>query len=111
MLLKRGGIPMRSIISMTAALLFSCTAATAGGFSTIAADAPMSLAQYSGDSRTRTDDRPVRPPRPQRYVCVVQPRQSDDRNRPYVCRADSGRVGGTCRCDNVTGTGRLDLDD
>lgn len=49
--------------------------------------------------------------RPQRYVCVVPPRQSDDRTRPYVCRADAGRVGGTCRCDNVIGSGRLDLDD
>jgi hypothetical protein len=50
-------------------------------------------------------------PRPRdRYVCVVPPQQSDDRQRPYVCRANEGRVGGTCRCPNVTGNGRLDLD-
>ncbi len=97
---------MRNILSLAAMLLLSCSAASAGGFSTPATDAPMSLIQFNGT--TRTDDRP---PRPQRYVCVVQPRQSDNRNRPYVCRAEAGRVGGTCRCDNVSGTGRLDLDD
>ncbi|SMF45806.1 hypothetical protein SAMN02982989_2311 [Xaviernesmea oryzae] len=95
---------MRKILSSLTILLISCSAATAGDFS---GGAPMSLAQYQGDTRTRTDDRR---PRPQRYVCVVPPRQSDDRNRPYVCRADAGRVGGTCRCQNVVGTGRLDLD-
>ncbi len=31
-------------------------------------------------------------PRPRdRYVCVVPPQQSDDRTRPYVCRANAGR--------------------
>jgi hypothetical protein len=50
-------------------------------------------------------------PRPRdRYVCVVPPQQSDDRDRPYVCRANAGRVGGTCRCSGVVGNGRLDLD-
>lgn len=93
-------------LSAVAILLFSFSAASAGGYSTLAPDAPMSLIQDS--TRSRTDDRQ---PRPQRYVCVVQPAQSDNRNRPYVCRADAGRVGGTCRCNNVTGSGRLDLDD
>lgn len=50
-------------------------------------------------------------PRPRdRYVCVVPPQQSDDRTRPYVCRANAGRVGETCRCNGVVGNGRLDLD-
>ncbi|MGK6313916.1 hypothetical protein [Neorhizobium sp. DT-125] len=95
---------MRKILSCLAILLTSCSTAAAGDFS---AGAPMTLIQYQGDTRTRTDDRR---PRPQRYVCVVPPRQSDDRNRPYVCRADAGRVGGRCRCPNVVGNGRLDLD-
>jgi hypothetical protein len=99
---------MRNILSIITILLLSCLTASAGGFSAVATDAPMSLVQYNGSINSRTNDRP---PRPQRYVCVVQPRQSDNRTRPYVCRAESGRVGGTCRCDNVTGTGRLDLDD
>jgi len=99
---------MRNILSVTTILLLSCSAASAGGFSTVTTDVPMSLIQYNGNTNTRTNDRQ---PRPQRYVCVVQPAQSDNRNRPYVCRADAGRVGGTCRCGNVNGTGRLDLDD
>ena len=94
------------MLAAMAVLLLSCSAASAGNYSTVAPDAPMTLIQ--DNSRSRTDDRR---PRPQRYVCVVQPAQSDNRNRPYVCRADAGRVGGTCRCGNVTGTGRLDLDD
>ena len=45
----------------------------------------------------------------QRFVCVVPPQASDNRSRPYTCRAPEGRVGGTCRCDGVVGSGRLDL--
>jgi hypothetical protein len=101
---------MRNILSgktlAAVALLFSCATASAGNYATISPDAPMTLIQDS--TRSRTDDRQ---PRPQRYVCVVQPAQSDNRSRPYVCRAEAGRVGGTCRCNNVTGSGRLDLDD
>jgi hypothetical protein len=95
---------MRTILSALA-LMLTCSAASAAGWAT---EAPMSLIQYQPNTVTRSNDRPVRP---QRYICVVPPRQSDDRTRPYVCRAQSGRVGGTCRCDNVVGTGRLDLDD
>ncbi|MEQ1403471.1 hypothetical protein ABK249_00875 [Neorhizobium sp. Rsf11] len=98
---------MRRILSGLSILLISCSAAGAGEFSTAGGGAVMSLIQYQGNTQSRTDDRP---PRPQRYVCVVPPRQSDDRTSPYVCRASAGRVGGTCRCPNVVGTGRLDLD-
>jgi hypothetical protein len=82
--------------------------ASAAGMSTPSVSG-LTLAQvqvetFSGRSN---NDRP----RPRdRYVCVVPPQQSDDRQRPYVCRANEGRVGGTCRCPNVTGNGRLDLD-
>lgn len=96
---------MRTILSGVAILSGLLTAAPAAF---AASEGPMTLAQSGGVSSFNREDRRHRP---QRYVCVVPPRQSDDRNRPYVCRADAGRVGGTCRCDNVTGTGRLDLDD
>jgi hypothetical protein len=96
-----------------ATVAISCLPAAAGpAFSASAtgANARITLIQ-SQQSRDLIDQTDRRDRRRQRYVCVVQPRQSDDRNRPYVCRADEGRVGGTCRCSNVTGTGRLDLDD
>lgn len=100
----------RRIFSAAAILLLSCSAASAGNFSAIDPAAPMTLVQNRSET-TRNNDRPVRPERPQRYVCVVQPSATDNRNRPYVCRADAGRVGGLCRCSNVSGNGRLDLDD
>jgi hypothetical protein len=94
-----------------ATVAISCLPAAAGpAFSVSAkeANAPITLIQSQQSLSEQTDRRNQRR---QRYVCVVPPRQSDDRTRPYVCRADEGRVGGTCRCSNVTGTGRLDLDD
>jgi hypothetical protein len=95
---------MRKILSGLTILLISCSAAGAAEFSTAGAAAPMSLIQYN--SSTRTNDRPARP---QRYICVVPAGQSNNRSRPYVCRADEGRVGGRCRCAGVTGNGSLDL--
>ncbi|RWX77191.1 hypothetical protein EPK99_16210 [Neorhizobium lilium] len=97
---------MRTILSGLTLLTLSCSTALAAGLSGPSADVSISLIQYQGNTITRSDERPVRP---QRYVCVVPPRQSDNRNSPYVCRAQSGRVGGACRCENVVGTGRLDL--
>lgn len=104
---------MRKLLPALMFLTMSCAAANAGSFSApeisvSQTTAPMSLIQYNGNSNTITNDRPQRP---QRYVCVVPPAQSDNRNRPYVCRANPGRVGETCRCSNVVGSGRLDLDD
>lgn len=99
----------RTLSGLTLALAIVTTSALAGGQAAMAAEGPITLAQGQGiNSMTRNTDRP---PRPQRYVCVVPPRPSEDRTRPHICRADAGRVGGTCRCDNVVGTGRLDLDD
>jgi hypothetical protein len=94
-----------------ATVAISCLPAAAGpAFSAYAnaANAPITLIQSQQSLSEQTDRRDRHR---QRYVCVVPPRQSDDRTRPYICRADEGRVGGTCRCSNVTGTGRLDLDD
>jgi hypothetical protein len=94
---------MRNTVFGLTILLVCGSGAPAGA----AAQTPLLQIQVQqGDTITRSNDRPVRP---QRYVCVVPPRQIDDRSSPYVCRAREGRVGGTCRCNNVVGTGRLDL--
>ncbi|QLF69606.1 hypothetical protein FE840_008655 [Peteryoungia desertarenae] len=45
--------------------------------------------------------------RPQRYYCVIEPSAFDNPNGNYSCPARPGRVGGTCRCPNVTGSGTL----
>jgi hypothetical protein len=98
---------MRIILLGLLILTVACSPAPAGILPSQSSQTTWSVAQYQGDTHTRTDDRPQRP---QRYVCVVPPPESDDRDRPYVCRADAGRVGGRCRCPNVVGNGRLDLD-
>lgn len=98
---------MRTILSGLLILTVACSTAPAGVLLSADSQTPWSVAQYQGNSHSRTDDWSARP---QRYVCVVPPRESDDRNRPFVCRADAGRVGGRCRCPNVVGNGRLDLD-
>ena len=99
---------MRNILTAIAITLLSAATASAETLSTLAPMSVIQVQMQGGDSFTRSNQRPLRP---SRYVCVVPPRESDNRNRPYICRAQEGRVGGTCRCDNVTGTGRLDLDD
>jgi hypothetical protein len=45
--------------------------------------------------------------RPQRYICVVDQSGSIGGGGQVSCPAKSGRVGGRCRCDNVTGSGKL----
>ncbi|WP_112963989.1 hypothetical protein [Agrobacterium sp. fls2-241-TYG-188a] len=42
------------------------------------------------------------------FVCVVTPPDSANRSRPYVCPAQTGRVGGRCRCNGVVGNGNID---
>ncbi len=45
--------------------------------------------------------------RPQRYYCVIDPPASAKSDGQYTCPAQPGRVGGRCRCANVTGSGTL----
>lgn len=45
--------------------------------------------------------------RPQRYVCVVDRSSSVSGGGQVSCPAKAGRVGGRCRCANVTGSGTL----
>ncbi|PYB77235.1 MULTISPECIES: hypothetical protein [Rhizobium] len=45
--------------------------------------------------------------RPQRYVCVVDQSDMIGGTGQAQCPARPGRVGGSCRCANVTGSGTL----
>ncbi len=45
--------------------------------------------------------------RPQRYICVVDQSGSVGGGGQVSCPANAGRVGGRCRCANVTGSGTL----
>ena len=45
--------------------------------------------------------------RPQRYICVVDRSGSIGGGGLEQCPASPGRVGGKCRCANVTGSGTL----
>lgn len=45
--------------------------------------------------------------RPQRYICVVDQSGSIGGGGQVSCPAKPGRVGGRCRCANVTGSGTL----
>lgn len=45
--------------------------------------------------------------RPQRYYCAVDPPASAKMSGQFTCPAEPGRVGGRCRCANVTGSGTL----
>ncbi|NWJ25032.1 hypothetical protein [Rhizobium sp. RM] len=55
---------------------------------------------YSGNNRQRQQRA--------RFVCVITPPDSANRNRPYVCPVQQGRVGGRCRCSGVVGNGNID---
>ncbi|THV16556.1 hypothetical protein [Rhizobium rhizophilum] len=58
-------------------------------------------------SETQNTPRQSRPVRPQRYVCVVDQSGSVGGGGQVSCPAKPGRVGGRCRCANVTGSGTL----
>ncbi|MDH4441916.1 MAG: hypothetical protein QE284_16215 [Rhizobium sp.] len=45
--------------------------------------------------------------RPQRYMCVVDQSGSIGGTGQAQCPSKPGRVGGKCRCANVTGSGTL----
>ncbi|MGV2127568.1 hypothetical protein ACQZ4Q_13445 [Agrobacterium vitis] len=45
--------------------------------------------------------------RPPRYVCIIKPPASDAGAGRYSCPASPGRVGESCRCANVVGSGKL----
>ncbi|MFN3831920.1 MAG: hypothetical protein ACK4SQ_06815 [Allorhizobium sp.] len=63
----------------------------------------------SGDLISETDGAPEQSQRvrPQRYICVVDQTGSIGGGGQVSCPAKPGRVGGRCRCSNVTGSGTL----
>lgn len=58
-------------------------------------------------SETQSTPRQNTRVRPQRYVCVVDQSGSVGGGGQVSCPASPGRVGGRCRCANVTGSGTL----
>jgi hypothetical protein len=42
-----------------------------------------------------------------RFACVITPPESARRSQPYVCRVETGRAGGRCRCPGIVGSGNL----
>ncbi|KPF59796.1 MULTISPECIES: hypothetical protein [Rhizobium/Agrobacterium group] len=58
-------------------------------------------------SESQNTPRQNRPVRPQRYICVVDQSSSVGGGGQVSCPANPGRVGGRCRCANVTGSGTL----
>lgn len=77
------------------------------GLALLLLTAAAAAAQTSGPN-TRVDTNNSERPR-QRYVCVVPAPDSAQQNQPNVCRAQAGRVGGSCRCNGVVGSGTLRL--
>lgn len=63
----------------------------------------------SGDFISETDGAPEQSQRvrPQRYICVIDQTGSIGGGGQVSCPAKPGRVGGRCRCSNVTGSGTL----
>ncbi|MGC4408031.1 hypothetical protein D4A92_12000 [Rhizobium rosettiformans] len=58
-------------------------------------------------SESQNTPRQTRPARPQRYICVIDQSGSIGGGGQVSCPANPGRVGGRCRCANVTGSGTL----
>jgi hypothetical protein len=58
-------------------------------------------------SESQNAPRQNRPARPQRYICVIDQSGSIGGGGQVSCPANPGRVGGRCRCANVTGSGTL----
>lgn len=71
--------------------------------------APFVLVNDSGDVIIESQNTPrqTQRVRPQRYVCVVDQSGSVGGGGQVSCPAKPGRVGGRCRCANVTGSGTL----
>lgn len=64
------------------------------------------LAQSQGMDFNSSQSRPNRNNRA-RFACVITPPESARRSQPYVCRVETGRAGGRCRCPGVVGSGNL----
>lgn len=71
--------------------------------------AAVAFAQSGGTIVNSQSNRQKPPPgmRPQRYYCAIDPPASARASGQFTCPAEPGRVGGRCRCANVTGSGTL----
>lgn len=69
--------------------------------------APIQLAQAQPDVINRNLPAPGQGVRPPRYICIIKPPPSDAEAGRYSCPASPGRVGGSCRCPNTVGSGKL----
>ncbi|QEE46854.1 hypothetical protein FVA81_20580 [Rhizobium sp. WL3] len=58
-------------------------------------------------SETQKTPRQTQRVPPQRYICVVYHSGGIGQKGQTQCPAKPGRVGGRCRCANVTGSGTL----
>ncbi|MDQ0422986.1 hypothetical protein J2045_004036 [Peteryoungia aggregata LMG 23059] len=70
---------------------------------------PYVLVNDSNDVISETQSAPQQSQRvrPQRYICVIDQSGSVGGGGQVSCPAKAGRVGGRCRCANVTGSGTL----
>ncbi len=91
------------------ALSLLVIAAPASAEMAISPSLPLVMVNDSNDviSETQNTPRQNRPVRPQRYICVVDQSGSIGGGGQVSCPANPGRVGGRCRCSNVTGSGTL----
>ncbi|MCF1434749.1 hypothetical protein GOZ97_18475 [Agrobacterium vitis] len=67
----------------------------------------LQLAQAQPDTINRNIPQQGGNVRPPRYVCIIKPPASDAGAGRYSCPASPGRVGGSCRCANAVGSGKL----
>lgn len=97
---------MMRLFCVAFTLLFSSFAVQAGS---VQSDAPpYVLINDSNDIITEQSGTPDRQRvRPQRYICVVDQSGNIGGGGEVSCPAKPGRVGGRCRCANVTGSGTL----
>jgi hypothetical protein len=100
---------MRMFVVATLAMITVSSVAHSGNFAPMSNSESGSVLLAQSFNSTTRETRPGRDrPRRERFVCVVNPPASARRDRPYVCPAPQGRVGGRCRCSGVVGNGNLD---
>jgi hypothetical protein len=100
-------VSMLRLFCVALSLLFIVQPSLAG--TQVSGQAPLVLVNDSNDviSETQNTPRQTQRVRPQRYVCVVDQSGSVGGGGQVSCPAQAGRVGGRCRCANVTGSGTL----
>ncbi|MGL3606136.1 hypothetical protein ACSV9I_06455 [Rhizobium sp. G187] len=97
---------MLRLFCVALTLLVSSVSVQAGAGQSDAA--PYVLINDSNDAITEQAGKPNKPHvRPQRYICVVDQSGNIGGGGQVSCPAKPARVGGRCRCANVTGSGTL----